>query len=106
MTLPVVQHLADLPGPLDAEHLTTLAHGAAFRLEHILSGAHASPPDSWYDQAQPEWVVLLAGRATLAFETGTLELGAGDALLIPAHARHRVATSADAVWLALHFEPR
>ncbi|MGL4319019.1 MAG: cupin domain-containing protein, partial [Pseudomonas sp.] len=59
-----------------------------------------------YDQPKPEWVALLKGCASLQFADGSLELAAGDALLIPAHCRHRVAAcSADAIWLALHFEP-
>jgi len=78
--------------------------GCPFRLEHIVSRGEASPAGFWYDQPQDEWVALLRGEATLAFQDGTLDLCAGDALIIPAHRRHRVAfTSADAVWLALHF---
>ena len=52
-----------------------------------------------------EWVVLLKGSATLLIaEEGSVDLGAGDYLLIPAHVRHRVErTSEDAVWLAVHF---
>ncbi|MEM1295626.1 MAG: cupin domain-containing protein [Verrucomicrobiota bacterium] len=49
----------------------------------------------------------MQGTATLEFEDGeTLDLVAGDALIIPAHRRHRVgSTSQDAVWLALHYPP-
>ena len=50
-------------------------------------------------------MALLGGNATLEFDDGSLALAAGDALLIPAHCRHRVAAcSLDAVWLALHFQ--
>jgi cupin 2 domain-containing protein len=100
--LPTVLRLSALPAALGAEQITQLAAGPRFRLEHILSGDHASPPDLWYDQAGDEWAVLLSGRAVLEFDEGALELGAGDAVLIPAHRRHRVATSEQAVWLALH----
>ena len=100
---PRVVRLADLPAALDAERIDVLATGGAFRFEHILSGAQASPPGSWYDQDDDEWACLVAGRATLAFEDGAVDLVAGDAILIPAHVRHRVARSDDAVWLALHF---
>ena len=69
---------------------------------------NASPPGFWYDQAQHEWIAVLAGSAGLLFE-GEVEpriLRAGDFLNIPAHARHRVEwTDADqpTVWLAIHY---
>lgn len=86
------------------ETITELLSGSQFRFEHIISRGQASPDDSWYDQDQDEWVALISGQATLLFDEGTLDLVAGDALVIPAHQKHRVAgTSADAVWLALHF---
>lgn len=88
---------------LPAEQIDTLASGSRFRLEHILSDSHASPPDFWYDQAEDEWAILLAGSAVLEFEEGEVAMQAGDAVLIPAHRKHRVASSAHAVWLALHF---
>lgn len=51
-------------------------------------------------------MTLLRGTARLQFDEGDLALTAGDALLIPAGRRHRVAAcSPDAVWLALHFQP-
>ena len=103
MTLPSVVLLADLPTDLPAEQISTLVTGAHFRLEHILSGACSSPADFWYDQDQAEWAILLAGSAVLEFEQGEVEMAAGDALLIHAHRKHRVARSAQAVWLALHF---
>jgi cupin 2 domain-containing protein len=78
------------------------------RIERIVSTGQATPAGQWYDQPGDEWVALLAGRATLRFDDGTLvELSPGDWLLIPANARHRVeATSADppCVWLAVHLE--
>ncbi len=104
MSLPTVVPLHALPAALLAEQTRLLASGAQFRLEHILSAEHASATGFWYDQAQAEWVVLLAGSATLEFEDGMLTLAAGDALLIPAHLKHRVARSQAAVWLALHFD--
>jgi len=95
-------------GPGDGETSEGLAEGASFRFERILSRGAASPPGLWYDQERSEWVALLAGRATLELEDGErLALVAGDAIVIPAHLRHRVeSASGDAVWLALHFESR
>jgi len=104
MTLPVVRRLADLPAALPAEQINTFATGTRFRLEHILSGSHASRTDFWYDQPDAEWAVLLAGRAELEFEEGVVGMQAGDAVLIPAHLKHRIARSSGAVWLALHFD--
>lgn len=87
------------------EKIATLLEGGRFRLERIHSFGAASEPGFWYDQEEPEWVLLVKGTAAVEFEEGTLELGAGDGFTIPAHQRHRVVrTSSDAVWLALHFE--
>ena len=86
------------------EQFFELVHSKSAKLEHIVSNGEASPADFWYDQAQDEWVALIQGRATLEFETGSLNLVAGDALTIPAHMKHRVAeVSQDAVWIALHY---
>ena len=101
--LPTILRLVDLPAKLPAEQINVLVSGTHFRLEHILSASHASPPQFWYDQAENEWSILLAGSAVLEFEQGEVEMAAGDALLIHAHRKHRVARSAQAVWLALHF---
>lgn len=90
----------DTPG---RETIASLLTGSAFKLEHIVSRGEASAPGFWYDQDEPEWVLLLSGQATLEFEEGALELVPGDSLTIPAHVKHRVGkTSPDAVWIALH----
>ncbi len=103
--LPPIRKLYDNPEQVHDEVFHRLVEGSAFRLEQIVSHGVHSPPGFWYDQDRAEWVVLLRGTATLEFEEGELELRAGDALLIPAHLRHRVArTSADANWLALHYD--
>jgi len=89
--------------PGEGETFEQVVNGRGFRLERIISRGAAT--GEWYDQALPEWVLLAAGQAELEFEEGCLQLVAGDALLIPAHCRHRVRfTSRDAVWVALHFE--
>ncbi|MCB1740285.1 MAG: cupin domain-containing protein [Gammaproteobacteria bacterium] len=103
--LPDVRALLEPAGSPGEEVFTDLLFGRAFRIEHIVSHGARSPSDFWYDQDQDEWVTLMRGHACLEFEAGRVELAAGDALLIPARLRHRVAsTSADAVWLAVHFE--
>lgn len=103
--LPEIHSLAAAGDCRAGESIIGLVRGMRFRAESIVSRGTASPPGFWYDQDLPEWVVLLTGTASLEFEGGTLHLNAGDWLTIPAHLSHRVATtSADATWLALHYE--
>ena len=95
---------ASLPAASDGERFDTLFANHVCRVERIVSFGHASPPGFWYEQAEDEWVVLLAGSAALAFEDGrVLDLRAGDWKSLPAGCRHRVeSVSEDAVWLAVH----
>jgi cupin 2 domain-containing protein len=76
-------------------------------IEKIISTGQKTPEGQWYDQDRDEWVILLQGQATLAYEDGTIiELLPGDYLHIKAHQKHRVeATSIDppCIWLAVHF---
>ena len=100
---------ADIPAQLPVELVTPLLATPNVRIERIVSRGHASPPDFWYDQAEPEWVLVLAGSAAIMFEgeVAPRVLKRGDHLYIPAHARHRVVwTDADepTVWLAVHFQ--
>lgn len=98
------------PGGFDEEHFLELAgKEGATRIERIVSRGHASPPGGqWYDQDRDEWVIVLRGAAILEFEAGSesIELGPGDHVTIPAHARHRVTWTdpeTETVWLAVHF---
>jgi cupin 2 domain-containing protein len=107
-TIRVQNLFENLPSSLPEEQLDELAMGEGFRLERIISTAHATPADQWYDQGQDEWVMLLRGAAGLRFEdqADLVTMGPGDCLLIPAHCRHRVEWTHDkmpTVWLALHF---
>lgn len=106
MMAPKIKRLIPEIAQSGAETLDTLVSGRGFRLEVIHSFGDSSGPDFWYDQDSPEWVALIHGNATLEFEDGTLELTAGDSLVIEAHQKHRVAsTSVDAVWIALSYGP-
>ena len=80
------------------------------RVERIVSQGHVSPEGFWYDQDQQEWVAVIQGEAELEFEDGlegrreSLKMTAGEWLLIPAHARHRVthtSTEPPCVWAAV-----
>jgi cupin 2 domain-containing protein len=93
-------------GPL--EHVDVLVERGDLTVERIVSMAHASAPDFWYDSPRDEWVVLLSGAAALEFEHGEAlhEMRPGDHIRIEAHRRHRVAwTHPDqpSVWLAVHY---
>lgn len=103
-----------LAGPCPSpgeERTTVLASGEGWRLERIHSCSASSSPGFWYDQSEHEWLTLLQGSARLRLGPSApghgeeeLELCRGDALLIPAHRRHRLeATDSDpgCVWLAL-----
>jgi cupin 2 domain-containing protein len=99
---------AEIPRVLAAELVEPLVETNDLRLERIVSTGHTTPAGEWYDQQRDEWVLLAKGRARLRFETPdeTLDLRAGDYVLIPAHRRHRVEETDPAeatVWLALHF---
>jgi len=70
-------------------------------VEHILSGTLESRVD--YRQEHDEWVVLLAGRATLVVDGERVELNAGDWLFLPALVEHTLVTTArGSSWLAVH----
>jgi cupin 2 domain-containing protein len=110
LPVPVRNLFADVPAALPDELFTTLIEGRGFRLERIVSEGHATPGGEWCDQARAEWVVLLRGGAGLRFEghDEVTVLRPGDAVLIPAHARHRVEWTTggeQTTWLALHYDP-
>jgi cupin 2 domain-containing protein len=103
----VKKNLFDLPELLpDHEIFEQLSHDRGVLIERIISSGQATPRGHWYDQERDELVVLLQGEASISFEEGeTMDMIAGDYILIPAHKRHRVEyTSKDppCVWLAVH----
>jgi cupin 2 domain-containing protein len=100
--------LSDISPDLPEELVEVLAEGREVTIERIVSRGHCSPNGFWYDQPRDEFVVLVSGRARLAFERDgrRQELEPGDFLVIPARERHRVewtAPDCDTVWLAIHF---
>jgi len=94
-----------LPDHLAIEACEDILRAPGVRIERIVSKGHASP--EWYDQDEGEWVMVVAGRATVEFADGSVcHLSAGDYLDIPAHCRHRVAwTDPDdlTIWLAVWY---
>ncbi len=116
MTLPLPEGVfrgtlggGPFPPLSEGERFETLVTGAACRIERILSSGHLTPPGEWYDQPGDEWVLLVEGEATLAFDGGMrCTLCGGEWVFLPAHVRHRVeATSSNpgCVWLAVHLTP-
>jgi cupin 2 domain-containing protein len=96
-----------IPSDLSEEVFETLAAKGDVKIERIISRGHASPKTGWYDQDKDEWVAVLTGFATIAFENGSVvDLQAGDYLHIPAHTKHRVTSTSSeppTLWLAAHY---
>lgn len=89
------------------EQFTALLNEPGLRVERIVSTGQASPPGFWYEQAEDEWVLLIAGEALLRFadETEARRLQPGDHIDIAAGRKHRVdwtKPGAHTVWLAIH----
>ena len=97
---------SNIPSRLPEELFETILSKPNVRVERIVSHGHSSPDGFWYDQSEPEFVVVLHGAARLRFDDGEVELKAGSFLNIPAHKRHRVEwTTPDGptIWLAIHY---
>jgi cupin 2 domain-containing protein len=97
-----------MPDPNEGEAFDVLLARPGLKIERIVSHGHASAPESWYDQPQAEWVIVLAGAARVRFEdeAEARELRSGDCLEIEAHRRHRVDwTHPDepTIWIAVHY---
>ncbi|WP_018604821.1 cupin domain-containing protein [Uliginosibacterium gangwonense] len=104
--MPSLHLLQNLPAPGPEEHFEEILKRPGVRLERIVSDGQVSPPGFWYQQNYDEWVVVLQGAGHLEYDNGNIDiLAPGDAVLIPAGRRHRVAyTEPRTVWLALHFD--
>jgi cupin 2 domain-containing protein len=100
--------LRDVPDARTREAVETILAAPSMRIERIVSLGQASPEGFWYDQAEGEWVLLLAGAARLRFadEPEAHALGPGDCVHIAAHRRHRVDWTdpeRPTVWLAVFY---
>ena len=100
--------LAAIPVELPVEITDILASGKGVRIERIVSRGHHGAPDSWYDQDQDEWVLLVRGAAILQFarDDTSLFLSPGMYVHIAAHEKHRVQWTSedeDTIWLAVFY---
>jgi cupin 2 domain-containing protein len=104
MTIRVENLFANLPELSRSEQSLSLFENPSVKIERIVSQSHSSPPGSWYDQDEDEWVMVVRGEATLEFEGGQLvRMTEGDHVTIPPHVRHRVhQTGPETIWLAVH----
>ena len=104
MTISVANIFAGIAQAAGQEQFQALFENSAVKIERIVSQSYSSPENFWYDQAEPEWVIVLRGTATLEFETAKLvALNPGDHVMIPSHTKHRVhQTGPETVWLAVH----
>ena len=100
---------AGIPAQLEEEMVEQIVSDSRVRIERIISRGQSSPPDYWYDQEEHEWVTVLKGKAQLqiADKIGTISLGPGDTLFLPAHTKHRVVSTDPAqetIWLAVFWK--
>jgi cupin 2 domain-containing protein len=104
---PVKNIFETFPGILNEEFIEELLFTKEFKLERIISEGHSSPDDFWYDQQKNEFVLLLAGSATISYDSGEkFELKPGDYLIINAHQKHRVDWTDQkqkTFWLTIHY---
>jgi cupin 2 domain-containing protein len=63
--LPITNIFAHIPSALPEELIEPLFDAKGLRIERIVSHGHASSTNFWYDQDQHEWIVLMAGSATV-----------------------------------------
>lgn len=100
-------NLFELPATLpDTEVFEAILPDKGVLIERIVSTGQASPPGFWYDQDRDEWFAVLQGEAKIVWDDDRVqELKRGDWVLIPAHARHRIACTSKeppCIWLAVH----
>lgn len=102
--LPLGRLLTGGAAPPTGEHHQELVRFGPVRVEQILTGRLDAPLD--FDQDHDEWVVVLAGGATLDVSGRSLELTAGDWVLLRARVPHRLVSAEPGTsWLAVHSAP-
>jgi cupin 2 domain-containing protein len=96
-----------IPVNLEEEDFETLIKTDQLEIERIVSKGHISPEVGWYDQEQNEWVMVIKGEATIAFENEKpVTLKEGSYINIAARKKHRVIKThkeKETIWLAVHY---
>ena len=84
VTVKAANIFAGISQAVGEEQFQTLFENSAVKIERIISRSYSSPENFWYDQSEPEWVIVLRGAATLEFEGGRfVEMKTGDHVTIP-----------------------
>ena len=98
---------SNVPASLPNEIFEQIIATEGMRIERIISHGHRSLEQSWYDQTEHEWVLVLSGFGVIEYDDGReFRLQHGDYLNIPAHQKHRVvetSTQEATVWLAVFY---
>ncbi len=102
---PIKNLFSNLEAYPDEVYETLFTHGDV-RIEKIVSWGQSSPEGFWYEQAEGEWVAVLAGEARLTLQTPdeTVTLKQGDHLWIVPGRKHRVdwtLPDSATVWIAV-----
>jgi cupin 2 domain-containing protein len=91
--------------PARGESVETVAVVSGAVVEQMLSGALDGPVE--YLQDHDEWVVILVGGARLVVDGITIDLSAGEWLLLPRGVPHRLESTVPGTsWLAVHGSER
>lgn len=98
---------SNLPAVRAREVFQILAQERNFKIERIVSRGQKTPEGQWLCEPVPEWVMVLKGRARIAFKYSQKKifLKPGDHFFIPAKKFHRVEWTDPrqrTVWLAVH----
>lgn len=96
-----------IPADLSTEQYQNIVQSRNVKIERIISKGHCSPESGWFEQAYCEWVMVLKGGATIAFEDGfSVTLKEGDYFEIASFRKHKVIWSdpdVETIWLAVHY---
>ncbi|ELS33678.1 MULTISPECIES: cupin domain-containing protein [Pseudanabaena] len=102
-----MSNIYEIPAELNQQEIfEKIISSKNLLIERIISAGQTTPDGEWYDQGTDEWVILLQGKAEIAYFNGErIELKSGDYLLLPAHTKHRVEFTSNeppCIWLAVH----
>jgi cupin 2 domain-containing protein len=87
--------------PQTGENFTTLFENKNIKIVRIISSKDIE--FKTYLQDEDEWVVLIAGNATILMDNIQHKLDTGDTLFIPSQTPHMVTEVAHGtLWLAVH----